>query len=139
MPASSAVRRLSSKRGLSGSSRRSRWRTTIRVAAPPAGTAGRGAPRPAPGAADVRTASARALARTARALFLAAKDNLPNGALAGHRVLLGAQLRERRGRGGQIDEIARDGALERARVVRTASDGVVANHVLACYGGGLLA
>src|SRR5262245_21046906 len=128
-PVASAARRFSSKRRLPGSSRRSLWRTTIRVTARSSGTPGRGAARPAPGAADVRTASARALARTARALFLAAKDNLPNGALAGHLVLLGAELGERRGRGRQVDELARDGALDRPRDIRTAGDGNVAGDV----------
>ena len=76
-PAASAVRTLSSKRRLAGSCERSLWRTTMRVDAPLSAAPGRGAAGLAPGAADARRASARALAPTARTLFRATKDNLP--------------------------------------------------------------
>src|SRR5262245_41079458 len=128
-PAARAVRRLSSKRRLPGSSRRSLWRTTIRVAALFSGAPGRGAAGSAPGEANASAASARALAPTARALFLATEDNLPNGAVAGHRVLLGPELSERHGRGRQIDELARHGTLDGPRDVRSAGDGDVARQI----------
>src|SRR5262249_15313936 len=128
-PAARAVRRLSSKRRLPGSSRRSLWRTTIRVAALFSGAPGRGATEFEPGAADASAASTRALAPTARALFLATEANLPNGAVAGHRILLGPELGERRGRGREVDELARDGALDRSREVRSPGDEDIARQI----------
>src|SRR5262245_43228047 len=62
-------------------------------------------------------------------LLRATKDDLPPADHAGHRIALDLELREHRGRGRELQELALDGARDRAREVRTSGDVEVARHV----------
>src|SRR4030095_5635560 len=62
-------------------------------------------------------------------LLRATKDDFPGRGHAGHRIALDLELREGRGRERELQELALDGALDRAREVRTCGDGDVARHV----------
>src|SRR5882724_5564822 len=62
-------------------------------------------------------------------LLRATKDELPRRGHAGHGIAFDLELRERRGRERELQELALNGALDRPREVRTCGDADIARHV----------